>query len=64
MQNNLYFSFTFYGCDYSICTFLLIFFWQYHPWIKPEVHENKGNDPLLKKLLIVKQILLISTKEV
>ena len=40
------------------------FFWQYHPWIKPEVHENKGNDPLLKKLLIVKQILLVSTKEV
>ena len=24
MQNNLYLSFTFYGCDYSICTFLFL----------------------------------------
>lgn len=24
MQNNRYFSFTFYGCDYSICTFLFL----------------------------------------
>ena len=31
------------------------------PKTKLEGHENKGNDHQLKRLLIVKQILLIST---
>ena len=39
------------------CNFSL----QYHPWITLEGHENKGNDHQLKKLLIVTQILNIST---
>ena len=34
------------------------FFQQYHPWIKHQGHENKGNDPKFKKLLIFWQILL------
>ena len=34
---------------------------QHHPWIKHKGHENKVNDHQLKKLLIVKQILLVST---
>ena len=34
---------------------------QYHLWIKYYGHWNNGNDHQLKKLLIVKQILLIST---
>ena len=33
----------------------------YHPWIKHEGHESKGSDHQLKKLLIVRQILLVST---
>ena len=37
------------------------FFLQDHPWIKPQGDKNKGNDHQLKKLLIVKQILLVST---
>ena len=39
-------------------------FLQYHPGITPhEIHENKWNDHQLKKLLIVKQILLLNTVE-
>ena len=34
---------------------------QDYPWITQPGHENKGNDHQLKKLLIVKQILLVST---
>ena len=34
---------------------------QYHPWIKQERHESKENDHQQKKLLIVTQILLVST---
>ena len=34
---------------------------QYRPWIKHEGHENKGNDHQLKKLLIVRQNLLVRT---
>ena len=34
---------------------------QYHPWITRQCHENKGNDHQHKKLLIVKQILLVNT---
>ena len=36
---------------------------QYHPWITwiNEGHTNKWNDHQPKKLLIVKQILLVST---
>ena len=34
---------------------------QYHPWITRSSHENKGNDQQRKKLLISKQILLVST---
>ena len=38
------------------------FYFQYHPSIKHKAgHENKGNDPQFKKLLIVKQILLVRT---
>ena len=33
----------------------------YHPWSKHYGQENKGIDHLLKLLLIVKQILLVST---
>ena len=33
---------------------------QYYPWITHEGHENKENGHQPKKLLIVKQILLIS----
>ena len=33
----------------------------YHPWSKHYGQENKGIDHLLKFLLIVKQILLVST---
>ena len=33
---------------------------QYHPWIKHEGYENKGNDHQLKKLMIVIQTLLVS----
>ena len=33
----------------------------YHPWIKHEGQENKGRDHQLKKRLIIKQILLVST---
>ena len=36
---------------------------QHHPWIKLYDEKNKGNDHQLKKFLIVKQILLISTLE-
>ena len=35
----------------------------HHPWIKLYDEKNKGNDHQLKKFLIVKQILLISTLE-
>ena len=34
---------------------------QNHPWIKHEGHENKGIDHQPKKLLIVKQMLLVSS---
>ena len=34
---------------------------QDHPWITLKSHENIRNDHQLKKLLIVKQILLVST---
>ena len=34
---------------------------QYHPWITHEGHENKRNDHQLRKLLIVWQILFVST---
>ena len=34
---------------------------QYHPWIKRQGLENKGNDHQLKKLLIIELILLVST---
>ena len=34
---------------------------QYLPWITQQGHKNKGNDQQLKMLLIVKQILLVST---
>ena len=34
---------------------------QYHPWIKHWGHENKGNDHQVKQLLIIKQILLVSS---
>ena len=34
---------------------------QYHRWIKHEGHKNKRNDHQRKMLLIVRQILLIST---
>ena len=34
---------------------------QPHPWITYEGHKNKRNDHQLKKLLIVKQILLVDT---
>ena len=34
---------------------------KYHPWIKHYGHENKRNDLQLKKLVIFKQILLVST---
>ena len=33
---------------------------QYHPWIKHEGYENKGNDHQIKKLMIVIQTLLVS----
>ena len=33
---------------------------QYHHWIT-QCHENKGNDQQLKKLLVVRQILIVST---
>ena len=33
----------------------------YHPWIINYGHKNKGNEYQLKKLLIVEQILLVST---
>ena len=33
----------------------------YHPWMTLQGHKNKGNDHQLKELLIVKQILLVST---
>ena len=36
---------------------------QHHLWIKLYDEKNKGNDHQLKKFLIVKQILLISTFE-
>ena len=36
---------------------------QYHPWINHDDNENKGNDCQFKKLLIVKQILLVITME-
>ena len=42
---------------------MLHFFLKYHPWITHEGHKDKGNDHKLKKLLIVKQILLVSTLE-
>ena len=35
---------------------------QYHPYIKQKGYQNKGNDHHFKKLQIVKQILLVSTK--
>ena len=41
-----------------------IFSQQHHPWIKLYNEKNKGNDHQLKKFLIVKQILLISTLEI
>ena len=34
---------------------------QHHIWMTPKGHMNKGNDHQLKSLLILKQILLIST---
>ena len=34
---------------------------QYHPWITREGHKITRNDHYLKKLLIVKQILLVNT---
>ena len=34
---------------------------QYQHWIAHQCHENKGNDHQIKKLLIVRQILLVST---
>ena len=34
---------------------------QYHPWIKHQGHEYQVCDHQLKKFLIVKQILLVST---
>ena len=34
---------------------------QLHTYIKYEGHENKGNDHQFKKLVIVKQILPVST---
>ena len=34
---------------------------QYHPWIKCKGHDNSGNDRQFERLLIVKQILLVST---
>ena len=33
----------------------------YQHWIIHQDHENKGNDHQIKKLLIVKQILPVST---
>ena len=35
---------------------------QYQPKIKQKGYQNKGNDYYFKKLQIVKQILLVSTK--
>ena len=38
---------------------LIKFSLQYYPWIKDDSHENRGNDHLLRKLLIFQQILLL-----
>ena len=35
----------------------------YHTWIKHSGHENEGNDHQQEEVLIVKQILLVSTIE-
>ena len=34
---------------------------QYHPWIKCKGHDNSENDRQFERLLIIKQILLVST---
>ena len=34
---------------------------QYHPWIKHEGHKNEENDHQLNMVLIIKQILSVST---
>ena len=39
----------------------LIFYLQYLHWITDKGHKNKGTDHQLKKILIVKQILTVST---
>ena len=39
---------------------LINFSLQYYPWIKDDSHDNRGNDHLLRKLLIFQQILLLS----
>ena len=47
--------------DYTFKWLSSNFSLQYHPWITYLGHENQGNDYQLKKLLIVEQILLVST---
>ena len=49
-------SYTFNPWEWPASNFSL----QYHPWIKHWSHENHGYDQQLTKLLIFKQILLVS----